>query len=365
MQHDRRSQFGRTALVVVASAVVAVIVAVPARAMAGTNTKKTVRAAAQPPKLSAPLRASLLQPDVVPVAKAKVQAPPADDDGDGDGDDDSPAAGETGAIAQRAGAGSQLPTSTGSLATASLTGASASSEVDADRESDSGTTDNALALEAEVDVNARYVWRGIALSRGGVAQPSASASYAGFTADVWASFDLAPERGTLTTVAPSLSYERDIGKLRLSPSLDGYVLPASSAWTTGEVGLEVSYPLGPIRVANHNHLDVVRHPGAYFGTLGLEAKHRLSRSFTLRGYADVGVGTTRFNEVYLETRTTAVNVVEAGVALKYSITTALYVVGHVEASTLVASSLRDFANSANSVGGPTLGNVGLTLGVER
>ena len=48
---------------------------------------------------------------------------------------------------------------------------------------------------AEVDFNSRYIWRGIAYSKGPVFQPAFSVTHSGFTVSIWSNMVLNNEPG--------------------------------------------------------------------------------------------------------------------------------------------------------------------------
>jgi hypothetical protein len=248
-----------------------------------------------------------------------------------------------------------------------------SHEID-DESSDAGEVNDgsASSMGAEVDAGARFVWRGIALSGGSVAQPSIWASGLGFTASVWANVLLddeesgapRPARARSTTkartwvnaVVPAVTYTYAWRAWRVEPGALVYVNRGGIApQTTGEASVNVACVLGSLAFVTRNNVDVGSYAGAYFGTLGAEYE-RSSRKLTLKAFLDLGWATEKFNAAYLHTSTAALNVVEAGLAARYDLSDTFFVMPHAEVSALLVPSA--------TVRERVLVNGGAALGVE-
>lgn len=266
---------------------------------------------------------------------------------------------------------SAAPSSSSSASTASsssTSGDESDADDDSDGEEDSEDEDPdhppsqpPITAGAEVDLNARFLWRGMAFSRGPVVQPSVWVSSYGLTALVWANAminDELPDGKHLSSVVPEFTYTYRYHALTIEPGLFIYASPSEAdAPTTSEASLDVSYGLGRFRLISGTKIDVKSHRGAYFGTFGGEYRHTVHR-LTLRAFLAIGWATKAFNEAYFETSTAAFDVVEAGASLRYDLTRVFYLTLHTEAMTLLAHSLR------SSVEEPTLVNGGLALGFE-
>lgn len=216
-----------------------------------------------------------------------------------------------------------------------------------------------VGVGAESDVSSRFIWRGVAWSRGPVLQPSVSASAIGLTGDVWCNYPLERQwRSEPSAVVGSVTRDFAWRALRIEPGFVVYDMPrAARARSTAEASLDVAFALGDLRLATTHALDVGTRPRAYFGTVGVEYEREMAR-FTFTGEADVGWASAELNRDYFRRAVPAVDVARLAIAARYELTDVFYVVLHAEGSTLVAPALR--RNAAE----PTLASVGATLGFE-
>ena len=217
---------------------------------------------------------------------------------------------------------------------------------------------------SEVDFNSRYVWRGIAYSEGPVMQPSVWVTASGFTFSIWNNFVLTDEANQgdfhhLNEVDLSLSYSRERGKLAIEPSLQFYQYPKQEdSPSTGEASLLLSYPVGSITVFSSHTFDIVRYGGSYFGDAGLSYEHEFHSKLSMETSLSLGLGSSKFNEVYLGLPKSAFNVTSGALSFTYYPINFLYLRPHIELSVIVDGDLR------NQVDDPTIVNVGLAVGME-
>lgn len=97
---------------------------------------------------------------------------------------------------------------------------------------------------AAVDLNSAYVWRGITLNDGLVAQPSLDVTKGGFGFNVWGNFDLSDYNNTLdennfSEVDLTLSYAFSIKKLDVGVGVIEYLFPTTAK--TGGPGTRELY----------------------------------------------------------------------------------------------------------------------------
>jgi hypothetical protein len=219
--------------------------------------------------------------------------------------------------------------------------------------------DSPYTLGAEVDLNSRYLWRGLALSQGAVAQPSVWGSAYGLNAVLWTNVMLtneAPKR--LSAIIPAVSYTLEWKKLTIEPGLIYYDTPGQPVPpATAEATLETSLEVGRFaHLLATGYMDIGHAPGALYGTAGVDCAPKIGR-WELRAVADLGWATAPFNQTYFDERVTAIDVAEIGGRAEYLLTDVLYVALHAEGSTLLASSLAAGREA-------TLGNVGVAFGGE-
>ena len=231
-----------------------------------------------------------------------------------------------------------------------------------DDDDDDDEDETAYELGVELAAESRLVWRGLPESRGAVLQSSGWAGIYGFGVEGWASYLLNREGpfDPMTVVGADLtaSYALSLGQLRLGPGITLLYFPEGlSSSTTAEASLAASYRFGEFRLVSGTNIDVKNEPGAYFGTFGL-SWGRARPPWSVKGIADVGWATGKYNYEYLGRNVAALDVVHAGVSARYDLGSVLYVDLHVDVSTLVAPAL------SGSVQEPMLIVGGAALGLD-
>ena len=216
-----------------------------------------------------------------------------------------------------------------------------------------------LGLGGEVEAKSRFIWRGAALSHGPVVQPSAWAAALGLTAALWCNVMLANEsRGEPSAIVASVMRDFAWRTLRIEPGFSVFETPRDGLMArTAEASVDAGLGVGDFELQTSHALDVGTHPRAYFGTAGLAYEPQVQR-FTFTISADVGWATAELTREYFRRGVNGLAVAEAAVAARYELTDLLYVVLHVEGSTLVTPFLRQPGVA------PTLASAGLTLGFE-
>lgn len=107
---------------------------------------------------------------------------------------------------------------------------------------------DAAEVAADIDLYSAYVWRGITLNDGLVAQPSMDVSVDGFNFNVWGNFDIDDYDNTLddgefSEIDLTLSYTAEAGPLSITGGCIEYLYPATEAEIvlgTREIYLDVS-----------------------------------------------------------------------------------------------------------------------------
>src|SRR5262249_55719836 len=188
---------------------------------------------------------------------------------------------------------------------------------------------------AELDINTRYVWRGLALTHGPVIQPSVWVSKSGFTLTLWGNLSLSDEaeQKRLSEIIPIITYSREWKKLTIEPSVTFYFTrPLSPAVDppTGEASIRFSYPVGPVGLFTDQNIDFISYRGAYFGDAGISYERELSRKASLAGAITTGWGSSKFNNVYIGEPKKSFNFAGAELSFQYSITRSLRLRPHFE-----------------------------------
>jgi hypothetical protein len=207
---------------------------------------------------------------------------------------------------------------------------------------------------AETDFNSGYVWRGLLLDDGPVEQPSAWISAFGFTFTAWSNVALTSASGGagLNEVDLTLAYNRDWEKLRVEAALAAYVGRQSSdieARNTMEGSLELSYPVGPLRIFTTHAFDVLAYRGSYFGEAGLEYERQVTKNTEFTISIRSGWASAKFNDVYIGVDKSAFNFVGAEGSLTYYLGRRLYLQPHIEFSSITDRRLREQAPRSNIV----------------
>src|SRR5262249_54525765 len=132
------------------------------------------------------------------------------------------------------------------------------------------------------DFVSRYVWRGLAFSRGAVMQPSVAASAYNFVAEVWSNFvlDDEPHQGRFDEVDPSLEYHIHVRHLEIVPMFEAYIFPTQGQPWTAEAQLKLSYEIGDLTLETSHNFDVVHSPGGYFGDLTVSYEREIVKKLS-------------------------------------------------------------------------------------
>ena len=226
----------------------------------------------------------------------------------------------------------------------------------------STSDDDDFTLGAEADLNARYLWRGLALSNGPVVEPALWATAYRWNAVLWTNVMLTNEASSrLSAVVPALTYTFEWpGGLTIEPGLVYYDSPGQTippSISTAEVSLEASSQLGRFHLVTSDYVDVMRAPGAYFGTLGFGLESNLG-PWSFNALADVAWATAAYNQVYFDAQVAAIDLTEIVTSARIDLTPVFYVSVHAEASVLLADALavgreRILANVGVTFGGAT------------
>jgi hypothetical protein len=214
-------------------------------------------------------------------------------------------------------------------------------------------------LGASLDLNSRYIWRGMAWSEGAVLQPSAWTSLMGYNLMVWANYPLRQESGRqgfneIDFFVQGTSPRRAINVI---PGLNIYTYPGSAEenpWTV-ELALTFYIPLGPIWIYQENNLDVRAYSGAYYAELGLEAGNDISETLSWEASLALSYASADFNQAYINVAQGALTALGLHYGLEIRIAGALSVLPHAEVTLLLQDFMRDDPSQAWRA------NIGLTL----
>lgn len=207
---------------------------------------------------------------------------------------------------------------------------------------------------AEVDTNARYVWRGIDFSSGPVVQPSAWLWFGGGELSLWTSLPI--QDNSDFELDPAFAWTFETEHISIVPSVTGYFLPGVG--NTAEVGLELDVPLGPISIVTTHALDVWGSKGGWYGTLGAGVEHALGETLSLDAKAEVAACNAGFTRYNLGIEHAGLHGINAGAGLTFA-PNLFYVRLHGELSALLNS------EAATANGRQVPWNVGLAIGIDN
>ena len=212
----------------------------------------------------------------------------------------------------------------------------------------------------ETDVSTRYVFRGLAYSRGGVNQSRVWGRTSGFTLYGWGNVVLSsqPLQERLDEVDVGVSYAHQAKGLLLEPGIDVYLYrgqPPFDVPSTGEVSLKLSHPMGRAGLFTRQVVDVHRYRGAYFGEAGASCERGLGRRARLAASVSIGWASAGFNAAYFKVRKPALDLVAAELSLSYAASDRLELRPHLTLTRIVDGEL------ARAVATPNQASFGLAV----
>ena len=223
--------------------------------------------------------------------------------------------------------------------------------------------DRKIAYGIESDFSAGYAWRGLVVSDRPVIQPAAWVSRSGFTFIAWSNFSLRDtSEGTRPRVTDLiLTHERHWKRLRIEPTIEAVLFRDSAGVETSsslQGSVQLSFPVGRLRLTTIQSVDMLTHRGAYFGAAGVAYKERASPKAELEVSFDTGWASSTFNDIYIGIDKPAFNLIGVQSSLTYYVEPSLYVRPHSALSIIVGRQLRRESLK------PTFFNLGVAVGVE-
>ncbi|MGQ9677679.1 MAG: hypothetical protein ACUVUD_00135 [bacterium] len=201
------------------------------------------------------------------------------------------------------------------------------------------------SLEAgfELAGKSSYVWRGLRLSRGIVAQPSVWTSFAGWTFSPWANFSLGQsgDGWGLSELDIAVDYQREFWGITVQPSAAGYFYDGEWSKPEAELGLNCAYWIGEVGLKTGHNIGVFPSIGNYFGTIGVSFSQELGYGLTPEISLAAGWGDAKFNQVNYGVKEWRLNVVESELGLNYSLNGLVEVRPFLELIVVPDRTLRD------------------------
>lgn len=213
----------------------------------------------------------------------------------------------------------------------------------------------------ESDFANGYFWHGLRCSRGDVIQSSAWISAKGFTFTLWSNLEPNAESPTpaMNEVDAGLDYTAVFGPIYIEPAVNYCFFPnQSDIPTTVETSVRAAISLGVFEPFMLHTVDVKAYSGAYFGELGVCGSWPLADYLSFESTAEIGWGSRRFNEAYVEIAQPSIQLVQWDIALTWSPSATLYVTPHAGLSAVTDKSLR------KALDNPAIVQGGIRVGME-
>ena len=213
----------------------------------------------------------------------------------------------------------------------------------------------------ESDLANGYFWHGLKFSCGNVIQNSAWLSAAGFTLSLWSNLEpnAAAPTPDMNEVDVAFSYAAVLGPLNLEPAVNRCLYPEQTVVpNTVETSIRLSITLGSFEPYMLHTFDVKAYSGAYFGELGVAGSWPMTDNLTFESATEIGWGSRKFNEAYLEIAEPSVQLVQWDLALTWYPTNTLYVSPHAGLSAVTDKALREALDD------PAIVQGGLRIGVD-
>jgi hypothetical protein len=194
-----------------------------------------------------------------------------------------------------------------------------------------------LSFGVDAGFGNKYMWRGICINNGLVFQPDAYISYGNFSLTAWSNitlWDINSENAH--EVDFILTYSNSIFNFDFESSLIYYGVINSESPNTGELLVNLSYPLDNFNIFSNFAVDVFENAGAIYDELGVGYEKELSDKWTVSGSLLTGIASNKFNEYYLaddnhpEISKNAFNLVGANATLTYSPVNDFYIDAHYQ-----------------------------------
>lgn len=219
-----------------------------------------------------------------------------------------------------------------------------------------------LSWGGEADFNYRYVWHGIAFSRGPVLQPSVYISKYDLTLTVWSNLNLnnEPQRGQVTETDFILGYSRTWAGWKIEPTYYVYLNRpphGQSDPATSEMWIKISHAAGPVSIFTTQTFDVQAYRGSYYGDAGVGYERKWGKA-AISSTASAGWASAKFNQAYIGPAKNAFNFLGGDFSVTYPLRPHFSIRPHVEASRIMDNELRRALTT------PTVWSAGLAFVVD-
>jgi hypothetical protein len=213
----------------------------------------------------------------------------------------------------------------------------------------------------DVDINSKYIWRGITINDGLVIQPQLWASYGNLSGGFWGNLTAYDRFNKVKghEMDLFLAYDYNLGNFEINHTVMFYFFPTQDdVPNTGELYLGAGYPIGDFKLVSTVAFDFVAYLGSLYFEHGVEYEKALGEKITLGSSALLSWATGKFNDSYFGIKKTMVNLVGLNLNITYNPWGTVYFKPHIQVSKTIDQELYE-----------PLGKypwfIGLTIGFEK
>lgn len=173
----------------------------------------------------------------------------------------------------------------------------------------------------ESDFNSKYIWRGLNYNDGLIIQPNLWGSVGHFSAGLWSNitaFDRfkAIRRNELDLIC---TYTYLLGKFEIEHTVMLYYYPKQEdSPPTGEFFVGVTYPVGDFSIFSNVAADFITYRGSLYFEHGVQYEKTIGSKFALTVSGLFAWADGKFNETYVGTLDTSVNLASMSIDINYS-----------------------------------------------
>jgi hypothetical protein len=216
----------------------------------------------------------------------------------------------------------------------------------------------------EVAGTNNYVWRGMPINEGVIAQPYAWFSWKNWTFSLWGSITLSEKNDwdKWYEIDPVISYAFELMSFTIEPSFNYYYyIDQVDCPNTGELGLSLGYPVFDIITLNARaYLDVVEYPGAVYAEQSIDVEKEFNDHWSFFTALTLGSGLKKFNESYFseeghDVAKSTLSLLTLDCRLTYSASNGLYVQPYFQLNKTLNSVLEPYINKQSSIFGLIVG----------
>ncbi len=203
-------------------------------------------------------------------------------------------------------------------------------------------TEEKFSWGFSTDINSKFLLRGVSINDGLVLQPDLNASYGNFTAGIWSNITIYDRHHDLKDIEldPYVSYVWPIGNFQIENSMIVYnCVGQQVSPTTAEMFLGVSYPIGDFMLNTIIAADFISYFGSLYIEHGLFYEKQLNDQFIFGSSAVLGWGNAKFNDSFIGTTKTSLNLFSLNAELTYSPKGVIYFKPHFQLGRTINSEI--------------------------